>query len=112
MVNRVCIGNRQSAIKEDVFVVLRHLLEVGPTTAAWITIAAVFRLRATRPNAERPYRVPGYPLIPALYILGAAVVLVILFAYRPATTWPGLIIVLVGGVIYGIVGRYVGARPI
>ncbi len=65
-----------------------------------LTIAAVFRMRVKRPNAERPYRVPGYPLVPALYILGAAIVLVILFAYRPATTWPGLIIVLVGGALY------------
>lgn len=65
-----------------------------------LTIAAVFRLRATRPNADRPYRVPGYPVIPALYILGAATVLVILFAYRPATTWPGLLIVLVGAALY------------
>jgi basic amino acid/polyamine antiporter, APA family len=65
-----------------------------------LTIAAVFRLRAKRPDADRPYRVPGYPVVPALYILGAAVVLVILFAYRPATTWPGLIIVLVGAALY------------
>jgi APA family basic amino acid/polyamine antiporter len=65
-----------------------------------LTIAAVFRLRATRPDADRPYRVPGYPFVPALYILGAAVVLVVLFAYRPATTWPGLIIVLVGAALY------------
>lgn len=72
-----------------------------------LTIAAVFRLRAKRPNVERPYRVPGYPFVPALYILGAAVVLVVLFAYRPATTWPGLAIVLAGGVVYGVVGRSV-----
>ena len=65
-----------------------------------LTIAAVFRLRTKRPDADRPYRVPGYPFIPAFYILGAAVVLVMLFAYRPATTWPGLIIVLAGAVLY------------
>jgi APA family basic amino acid/polyamine antiporter len=70
-----------------------------------LTIAAVFRLRATRPDAERPYRVPGYPVVPALYILGATVVLVILFAYRPATTWPGLIIVLLGALLYGLLPR-------
>ncbi|MEP7354403.1 MAG: amino acid permease [Acidobacteriota bacterium] len=67
-----------------------------------LTIAAVFRLRKIRPDLERPYRVPGYPLVPALYILGATAILVILFAYRPATTWPGLIIVLVGGLLYGV----------
>ena len=65
-----------------------------------LTIAAVFRLRYKYPAAERSYRVPGYPVTPALYILGAAVVLVILFAYRPATTWPGLVIVLAGAAVY------------
>ncbi|MEO8099086.1 MAG: amino acid permease [Acidobacteriota bacterium] len=76
-----------------------------------LTIAAVFRLRATRPNADRPYKVPGYPVVPALYILGAAVVLVVLFAYRPATTWPGLIIVLVGALLYGGLSRQRATHP-
>ncbi len=65
-----------------------------------LTVAGVFRLRATRPNAARPYRAFGYPLIPALYILGAAVVLIMLFIYRPSSTWPGLAIVLVGVPVY------------
>jgi APA family basic amino acid/polyamine antiporter len=70
-----------------------------------LTIAAVFRLRHKMPNVERSYRVPGYPVTPALYILGAAVVLVILFAYRPATTWPGLVIVLAGAIVYACLPR-------
>lgn len=61
-----------------------------------LTIAGVFRLRVTRPDADRPYRAFGYPLIPALYILGAAAILVVLLIYRPATTWPGFLIVLLG----------------
>ncbi|HXP85294.1 MAG TPA: amino acid permease [Bryobacteraceae bacterium] len=65
-----------------------------------LTIAAVFRLRVKRPDAERPYRVIGHPWVPALYIAGAAVVLVMLFAYRPATTWPGLVIVAAGAAVY------------
>ena len=67
-----------------------------------LTIAGVFRLRRTRPEAERPYRVAGYPFVPALYILGAAVVVVMLFAYRPATTWPGLVIVMIGAGVYAV----------
>jgi APA family basic amino acid/polyamine antiporter len=35
-------------------------------------------------------------VIPALYIAGAATILLVLFIYRPATTWPGLAIVLLG----------------
>jgi basic amino acid/polyamine antiporter, APA family len=65
-----------------------------------LTIAAVFRLRRLRPDAERPYRTWGYPLVPALYILTAAVILAMLFVYRPATTFPGLVIVLIGVPIY------------
>ncbi len=65
-----------------------------------LTIAGVFRLRTKRPDAERPYRAFGYPVVPALYIVGAATVLLVLFAYRPATTWPGLVIVLLGLPVY------------
>ena len=65
-----------------------------------LTVAGIFRLRATRPDAERPYRAFGYPLIPALYMLGAAAVLVILFMYKPSSTWPGLVIVLIGLPVY------------
>ena len=65
-----------------------------------LTIAGVFRLRYTRPDAERPYKVIGYPVVPALYILGASTVLILLFAYRASTTWPGLIIVVIGAVVY------------
>ncbi len=65
-----------------------------------LTISGIFRLRATRPDAERPYRAFGYPVVPALYIAGAAAILLVLFVYRTATTWPGLIIVLMGVPVY------------
>jgi len=65
-----------------------------------LTIAGIFRLRQTRPDVERPYRAVGYPLVPALYILGAGTLLIVLFAYRTSTTWPGLIIVLIGLPVY------------
>src|SRR5882724_6241611 len=65
-----------------------------------LTIAGIFRLRQSRPDADRPYRAIGYPVIPALYILGAAAILLVLFVYRPATTWPGLVIVLLGVPVY------------
>jgi APA family basic amino acid/polyamine antiporter len=65
-----------------------------------LTIAGVIRLRRTRPDAERPYRAFGYPVVPALYIAGAATILIVLFFYRTSTTWPGLIIVLLGVPVY------------
>lgn len=65
-----------------------------------LTIAGLFRLRVKKPDAPRPYRAFGYPVVPALYMLGAGAVLVVLFAYRPSTTWPGLLIVFLGLPIY------------
>jgi basic amino acid/polyamine antiporter, APA family len=68
-----------------------------------LTVAGVFRLRVTRPDAPRPYRTLGYPLVPALYILTATTILVVLFIFRPSTTWPGLLIVLLGAPIYAAI---------
>lgn len=75
-----------------------------------LTVAGVFRLRIKRPDAPRPYRTIGYPVVPALYILAASTILAVLFAYRPATTWPGLLIVLLGIPIYLLIGWTGGAR--
>jgi APA family basic amino acid/polyamine antiporter len=65
-----------------------------------LTIAAIFRLRRTRPAAERPYRAFGYPALPALYLICATVILAVLFIYRTSTTIPGVIIVLIGVPVY------------
>jgi APA family basic amino acid/polyamine antiporter len=76
-----------------------------------LTIAGIFRLRQTRPNAERPYRAFGYPVVPILYIIGAAVILIVLFIYQTATTWPGLIIVLTGIPAYFIWSKFGTSMP-
>jgi APA family basic amino acid/polyamine antiporter len=65
-----------------------------------LTIAGLFVLRAKRPDVERPYKAFGYPVIPALYIIGASVILVVLFIYQTATTWPGLVIIATGVPVY------------
>jgi APA family basic amino acid/polyamine antiporter len=65
-----------------------------------LTIAGLFVLRRTRPDAERPYRAFGYPVLPAFYIVAATVILVVLAIYRTQTSWPGLLIVLAGVPVY------------
>lgn len=67
-----------------------------------LTIAGIFILRKKRPNAERPYKAFGYPLLPALYILMGLSFCLLLIIYKPQYTWPGLIIVLLGIPIYFI----------
>ncbi len=65
-----------------------------------LTIAGLFRLRRTQPNAERPYRAFGYPLVPALYIVAASAISLVLLFYKTQTSWPGLVIVLTGVPVY------------
>jgi APA family basic amino acid/polyamine antiporter len=65
-----------------------------------LTILGIFLLRRKQPDAERPYKAWGYPIVPLLYVAGAGVILVVLFLYQPATTLPGLGIVLTGVPIY------------
>jgi APA family basic amino acid/polyamine antiporter len=65
-----------------------------------LTIIGIFVLRRKRPDAERPYKAFGYPIVPALYVVGASVILLVLFIYQTATTWPGLLIVLAGVPVY------------
>ena len=74
-----------------------------------LTIAGIFRLRRTRPDAPRPYRAFGYPLVPAAYIVSATWILAMLFIYRTATTWPGFLIALIGVPVY-LVWRRVGRK--
>jgi basic amino acid/polyamine antiporter, APA family len=65
-----------------------------------LTIAGIFVLRRKRPDAERPYRAFGYPVVPALYIVAAAVISLVLLFYRTKTSLPGLLIVLAGIPVY------------
>jgi APA family basic amino acid/polyamine antiporter len=72
-----------------------------------LTIVGLFVLRRTRPDAARPYRAIGYPVLPALYIAMAAWICVVLLRYKPQYTWPGLILVLIGVPVY-LVWRRLG----
>jgi basic amino acid/polyamine antiporter, APA family len=65
-----------------------------------LTATGLFILRRTRPDAERPYRVPGYPWIPGLYVTIASLIMIDLLFVKPAYTWPGLLIVLTGVPVY------------
>ncbi len=65
-----------------------------------ITIAGLFVLRRRQPDAERPYRAFGYPVVPLFYLAGASLVVLALLAYRTKTTWPGLLLVLTGIPVY------------
>ena len=65
-----------------------------------LTIVSVFVLRAKRPDAERPYKAFGYPIVPLLYIVAASAILFVLLFYRTETAGWSLVIVLLGLPVY------------
>ena len=67
-----------------------------------LTIVGLFVLRRTRPDAPRPYRAFGYPVLPALYIVMALWICGVLLRYKPQYTWPGLLLVLLGLPVYAV----------
>ncbi|OLE55690.1 MAG: amino acid transporter [Acidobacteria bacterium 13_1_20CM_3_53_8] len=67
-----------------------------------LTIIGLFILRSKKPDAPRPYRAFGYPIIPALYIIAATAIMLVLLLYKTKTSWPGLAIVLTGIPVYFI----------
>ena len=73
-----------------------------------LTIAGLFVLRRTRPNADRPYKAVGYPVLPAIYIVLAIYIDLVLLRYKPQYTWPGLFIVLIGIPVYFVWSRRAG----
>jgi APA family basic amino acid/polyamine antiporter len=72
-----------------------------------LTIIGIYILRVKRPDAERPYKAFGYPILPAIYIIMGLSFCGLLIIYKPQFTWPGLIIVLIGIPIYYISQRNV-----
>src|SRR2546425_123458 len=67
-----------------------------------LTAVGLFALRAKRPAADRPVRAPGYPWLPALYVIATAVIAVDLLVQDATRTYSflGLGLVLIGVPVY------------
>ena len=65
-----------------------------------LTIAGIFILRRKLPDAERPYKAFGYPVVPVVYMAATLFICVNLLIYKPLYSWPGLGIVLLGVPLY------------
>jgi APA family basic amino acid/polyamine antiporter len=70
-----------------------------------LTIVGIFILRRRMPDASRPYKAFGYPVLPLIYILMGSTFCTLLIIYKPNYTWPGLIITLIGIPIYYLAMR-------
>jgi len=70
-----------------------------------LTIGGIFLLRWRRPDAERPYKAFGYPVLPLLYIVAATGIMVVLLLYQTQTAGLGMAIVLLGVPVYWMWSR-------
>lgn len=61
-----------------------------------LTIIGLFILRYKHPNMERPNKAPGYPILPAIYVVCMLGFIINLLINKPDYTFPGLCIVLSG----------------
>ena len=88
-----------------------HLIS-GVVFADWIFFAlggaSVLALRRSRPGARRPYRVPGYPLVPLFFLLAACVGIVSSFVAAPALSLGGTALLALGVIIYFLMQRRAG----
>jgi APA family basic amino acid/polyamine antiporter len=81
----------------------------GVVFADWIFFglggASVFVLRRTRPDATRPYRSLGYPVLPALFVIAAAIGIVSAYVAAPRTSLFGTGLLLAGVIVYMVARR-------
>jgi amino acid transporter len=78
----------------------KFILGIWPFYA--LTVAAVFVLRRRRPQLPRPYRVWGYPLVPAVFLLASALMVVNALFSDPRDTGVTLLIMLAGVPVYWV----------
>ncbi len=76
---------------------LYRYASVGLSIFALLFIAAVYILRIKQPNLSRPFRVPGYPITPGLFM--AVIIFMTIFAFKQ---WPGPSIFSLGSILIGI----------
>jgi basic amino acid/polyamine antiporter, APA family len=75
-----------------------------------LTVIGIFILRKKRPDAERPYKAFGYPILPGLYILCASAIAVDLLIYKTKYSGSGLVIVLLGIPVFYIWKMFSGSK--
>jgi amino acid transporter len=87
----------------------KFILGIWPFYA--LTVAAVFVLRRRRPDLPRPYRVVGYPLVPAAFLLASAFMVLNALYTDPRNTGITLLIILAGVPVYALRMRLIGRAP-
>ncbi|MEK7413265.1 MAG: amino acid permease, partial [Planctomycetota bacterium] len=76
----------------------------------WMTVAGLLWLRKREPQRERPYRVWGYPIVPLIYLVASACILVVAFWNRPVPSLLALLTIAAGVPAYRLIERRISVR--
>jgi APA family basic amino acid/polyamine antiporter len=93
------------AANKDHFDILTDFAMFGAVIFETMAVLAIFIFRWKLPDAERPYRCWGYPVVPALYVLLPLLILVNMFAKQRQEALIGVGFIAVGAVVYILYGR-------
>jgi amino acid transporter len=96
---------------KPLFDVITDFAMFGAVVFETLAVATIFAFRRRLPEAPRAYRCPGYPVLPAVYVLAFAVVLVNMFRHQHAEAMIGVAFIAVGALVYGLIrARQRGAK--
>ena len=73
---------------------------VGLAIFSMLTVSAVYVLRWRRPDLPRPFRTPGYPIVPAIYLAGTGLLTAAVFYERPVVSSISVLSIAVGVPVY------------
>ncbi len=76
-----------------------------------ITGSTVFVFRRREPDAERPYRVCGYPVVPAVFVMVSAALLYYTFTDNLKSSAAGCMAILAGVPVFYFFARHRAATP-
>jgi amino acid transporter len=96
---------------KPLFDILTDFAMFGSVTFETLAVASIFVFRWRMPDVERPYRCPGYPFVPLLYVLIIALVLANMFIHQRTEALIGVAFIVIGAGVYFQIRRRLGSHP-
>ena len=78
---------------------------MGLALSSILGVSTVIVLRHTRPDLDRPFRTPGYPIVPAIFLIGTTLLTIAAFLQRPLPSLYSLLTILAGVPVYYLTRR-------
>src|SRR5919202_2654812 len=85
---------------KPVFDIMTDFAMFGSVTFETLAVTTIFVFRRRLPHVERPYRCPGYPVVPLLYLIIPTLIVTNMFRNQQTEDLTGVAFIGVGAVVY------------